>query len=140
MYTNKLNLTNMKNLFLLSFFFLLFSCGAKKMQAKKTIIISQKETKTSDTYLKLKNVLNDSRCPQGTNCIWAGEVTTILQVYKNNEAVEEKSITFNSKNRDENYKWLENFYSKKIKSVSVLPYPKDGIEIKKEDYFIEIFF
>ena len=92
-------------------------------------------------YLKLKNVFDDSRCPEGTTCIWAGEVSATIEVYKDKQFIEEKTLLLNSKNKEENIKWLLNYLpenSKKIKWISVLPYPKEGIVVKQKKQFISI--
>ena len=43
-------------------------------------------------YLQLKNVLDDSRCPKGVTCVWAGEAEIIVFVYENKKILEEKTI------------------------------------------------
>lgn len=91
-------------------------------------------------HLKLKSVLNDSRCPEGTACIWAGEVSAVVEVYNDKKFVEEKTLSFNSKNREENNFWFSKYYSKKIKSISVLPYPKEGVVVKEKKKYIKIVF
>lgn len=109
--------------------------------AQSSIKITQKKCiPRKGFHLQLKSVFDDSRCPEGTNCIWAGEVSTTIKIYKDKKFIEEKNITFNSKNREENNKWFENYFSKKIKSVGVLPYPKDGVVAKPKNYFIKITF
>ena len=35
--------------------------------------------------LVLKEVLADSRCPEGVTCVWAGEVSAVISVYKDSE-------------------------------------------------------
>jgi hypothetical protein len=91
-------------------------------------------------HLKLKSILNDSRCPEGTTCIWAGEVSVVVEVYNDQKFVEEKTLTFNSKNREGNNSWFAKHYSKKIKSVSVLPYPREGVVVKEKKKYIKIVF
>lgn len=91
-------------------------------------------------HLKLIKVLNDSRCPEGLTCVWPGEVSVVIALYNHKQLLEEKTIVFNSKNREENIKWFENFYSKKIKHVRVVPYPKEGIVVKEKNKFIEVVF
>lgn len=86
------------------------------------------------------NVFDDSRCPENVQCIWAGEVSVIVEVYNDKKFVEEKTITFNSKNREENNLWFSKYYSGKIKSVGVLPYPKDGVVVKEKKKYIKIVF
>jgi hypothetical protein len=85
-------------------------------------------------------VINDSRCPEGVTCIWAGEVSATIEVYKDKKLVEEKDVLFNSANRLENIKWFENYFSKKIKGIGVMPYPKEGVNIKPKKQYIKIVF
>ena len=91
-------------------------------------------------YMKLNSVFDDSRCPQGVQCIWAGEVSVSIDVYKDKKFLESKTLTFNSKNKIENFKWFEMYYSKKIKSIGVLPAPKDGVVVKPKNQYIRIIF
>ena len=115
----------MKKLFLLILIFasvLTFSQSQLKITSKKCI-------PKKGFYLKLKSILLDSRCPENVTCIWAGEVSVVLEVYKDKQLLEEKTILFNSLKREENIKWFENYYTKKIKTISVIPYPKEGIAV-----------
>lgn len=109
--------------------------------AQKEVKITPKKCIPKKGYhLKLKNVFNDSRCPEGTTCIWAGEVSVTVEVYNDKKFVEEKALTFNSKNREENNSWFAKYYPKKIKSVGVNPYPKEGVFVKEKKKYIEIVF
>lgn len=91
-------------------------------------------------HLKLKNVVSDSRCPENVTCIWAGEVTAIVEVYQDKKFVEENKITFNFKNREENIAWFSKHYQRQIKSVDVGPYPKEGVTVKPKKQYILIRF
>lgn len=109
--------------------------------AQSEIKITPKKCITKKGFhLKLNSVFNDSRCPEGTTCIWAGEVSVVIAVYNDKKFVEEKTLTFNSKNKEENNSWFEKYYSKKIKSVGVLPYPKPGIVVKDKKKYIKVVF
>lgn len=109
--------------------------------AQKEVKITPKKCIPKKGYhLKLKNVFNDSRCPEGTTCIWAGEVSVTVEVYNDKKFVEEKTLTFNSKNREENNSWFGKYYSKKIKSIGVNPYPKEGVVVKEKRKYITIAF
>jgi hypothetical protein len=119
-------------LFFLNFFFA-FAQTEIKITPKKCI-------PKKGFHLKLKSVLNDSRCPEGTTCIWAGEVSVVVEVYNDKKFVEEKTLTFNSKNREENNSWFATYYPKKIKSASVLPYPKERVVVKDKKKYIKIVF
>lgn len=91
-------------------------------------------------YLRLQSVIDDSRCPEGVTCIWAGEVSVVLKVYKNKKFFEQKTLTFNAKNKEENFNWFAKYYSKKIKSIAVVPYPKEGQIVKFKNQYLSIVF
>jgi len=126
----------MKKIVLLTFLLFSFSLFSQKIEK----ITPKKCIPKKGYHLKLKSVFDDSRCPEGVTCVWAGEVSVIIEVYKDKQLIEERTIIFNSKNREENIKWFENYYSKKIKLVRVVPYPKDGIVVKEKNKFIEVVF
>lgn len=103
-------------------------------------ITHKKRLPKKGIHLRLKNVFDDSRCPEGVTCIWAGEVSVTIEVYNNKKFVEEKAMVFNAKNRAENLQWFEKYYQKKIKSMGVFPYPKDGVTIQPKKQFVKIIF
>ena len=115
-------------------------CSCKQKMDSNEIVISQKLENKSGFELRLKNIVSDSRCPEGVTCVWAGEVSTLIEVYNDKKLVEEKTLVFNSKTAEANTAWLQKYYSKNIKSVSVLPYPKDGVVIKPEKNYLSVVF
>lgn len=120
-------------LFFLVFSFSLFAQSELKITTKKCV-------PKKGYHLRLKTVFDDSRCPEGVTCIWAGEVSVVVQVYKDKKLVEEKTVTFNSKNKEENFKWFATYFPKKIKSIGVAPYPKEGQIVKPKKQYIHIVF
>jgi thioredoxin-related protein len=108
----------------------------------KFIRITQKKcSKQKGNQLVLKQVLTDSRCPQGVTCVWAGEVTAVVSVYKDSKFIEDYTMVFSMKKEQENIKWLAGYLPEKqknIKSISVFPYPKSGRTINTKDYYIKI--
>ncbi|WP_395043566.1 hypothetical protein [Flavobacterium sp.] len=126
----------MKKLFLLLFLSVsLFSFSQSQVNITSKKCISKK-----GFHLKLKSILNDSRCPENVVCAWAGEVSVVVEVYNDKKFVEEKKIVFNNQNLDKNTMWFENYYPKKIKTISVLPYPKVGVDVDFKKKFIQILF
>jgi hypothetical protein len=119
-------------------FLLLFSISFYAQNETK--VTTKKCVPRKGFHLRLKAVINDSRCPEGVTCIWAGEVSATIEVYKDKKLVEEKDIIFNATNRVENIKWFENYLSKKIKGIGVMPYPKDGVTIEPKKQYIRIVF
>ena len=126
----------MKKLFTLCFLLMnsfLFAQSEIKITSKKCI-------PKLGYYLRLQSVIDDSRCPEGVTCIWAGEVSVVLKVYKNKKFFEQNTLTFNAKNKEENFKWFAKYYSKKIKSIAVVPYPKEGQIVKFKKHYLSIVF
>jgi hypothetical protein len=107
--------------------------------AQNNITITQKKCiPKKGFHLKLQRVFDDSRCPEGVTCIWAGEVSVVVEAYKDKQFIEAKTMTLNAKNSEENAKWFLNYLpngTKIIKSIAVLPYPKkDKITNSKKKY------
>lgn len=113
-----------------------------KAQKVKYISIKQKGYLHQRGFqLILKTIITDSRCPEGVTCIWAGEVTAVVSVYKDSKWIEDRTLVFSLKNEEDNKKWFAGYMSKKhrnIKSIVVLPYPKEISKINPEKYYLKI--
>jgi hypothetical protein len=91
--------------------------------------------------LVLKAIESDSRCPEGVTCIWEGEATAVVSVYKDAALIESTALVFSIKNLEDNKKWFASYVpakKKKIKILEILPYPKSGVKINPKDYYITI--
>ena len=77
--------------------------------------------------IKFKSLVGDSRCPQGVLCVWAGNTEVILEVSKNEIAL---NTLLDPKEK------VVGAYNIKLREV--IPYPKAGEELKPEDYSIKI--
>jgi hypothetical protein len=92
-----------------------------------------------DIELKFVKVLQDSRCPKDVNCVWAGEVIVLVDVFKNGKKIEQKKLTLSPTGYLQDQ--LGNLFSSdafKITGFNVLPYPVSGIKTKMEDYYIQL--
>ena len=122
-------------------FFTIVACSQKKSVVENYEILTQTISKKKGLQLVLKNIVNDSRCPEGVNCIWAGEIEIVVSVYKNNNFVKDENILLSPKLYKENLAWFAEYYpSKKITEIGVLPYPKNGVVNYPKDYFVKIYF
>jgi hypothetical protein len=127
-------------------FLLIFCVSVSAQNTKKENIkyvkITQKICLKKTGYqLVLKAVISDSRCPEGVSCVWAGEASAVISVYKDSKLVENKTIVFSLKNEEENNQWFAKYLpekQRKIKNSSVYPYPKQGVTVAKKDYYIKI--
>lgn len=136
----------MKNtLFLFLLTIMTFSVQAQKHKKGKKLVdftITQSKTvKAKGTQLVLKQVISDARCPEGLNCVWAGEAQVLLSIYQNKKWIDEEIITFSPKKTEVNKEWLAKTLAipiTKIKSIRLVPYPKDSIKINPKDYCIKV--
>lgn len=131
----------MKNSLLVFLLIFTVSAFAQKENIKYTKITQKTCFKKTGYQLVLKEVISDSRCPEGVTCVWAGEASVVISVYKDSKLVEDKTIIFSLKNEEENKQWFAKYLPEKqikIKSSSVFPYPKQGVTVAKKDYYIKI--
>lgn len=104
-------------------------------------ITSKKCMPKKGYYIKIKEVLEDSRCPQGVTCVWAGQAIVAVEVYENKKLIEEKTLYFDGKHTAENIKWFSKYNdNKNIKQIQFLPAPKDGVKIKLKKRYINLVF
>lgn len=128
-------------LFLIIFNSLAFAQNMPKESIKYVKITQKKCLKKSGYQIVLKELVSDSRCPEGLACVWAGEASVIVSVYKDSKLVEDNTIVFSMKNIEENKQWFSKYLpvkQRKIKTVGVFPYPKQGVVVNKKDYYIKI--
>ena len=106
---------------------------AQSREQQKIQINKQKKFSSSNLTVKFVSLIEDSRCPEGTNCIWAGNAKIKIEVSKNgkketfelNTTVEPKVATFNG-------------YA--IELVSLVPVPKENIRINRNGYVATLAF
>lgn len=107
----------------------------------KNITFNQKVKKVKGKQLVLKRVISDSRCPEGVNCIWAGECQIEVAIYKNRKLISTESILLSPKLKSENLSWFQEFYSNQnIFEISLFPYPKSEEIINSKDYYIKVLY
>ncbi|RMF60999.1 MAG: hypothetical protein D6748_02735 [Calditrichaeota bacterium] len=82
--------------------------------------------------VKMDSVLNDSRCPEGAECIWEGNGKVQITVQKKNFKPESFELNTTLKPQVVFY---EDYA---IKLVSLTPYPKLNQTIKQEDYRVSL--
>ncbi len=117
---------------------LMNSCASAQ---KNDTEINQKLDSKSDKEIVLVKVVDDSRCPEGVQCIWAGEVTIDVAAYENKKIVEQVQFTINRKSFEDVKSWFTKHLPSKndtLKEVLVEPYPKEGTPRKLEDYYIKL--
>ncbi len=111
------------------------TANSEKVSAPKIVSKLKMNTsyKAENVEVKLVEVVSDSRCPKGVTCVWAGEATVLLDIFKDGEKLERKKVTFNSGVKDI-------FSSEKlsISGYNVLPYPEADVKINPDDYYLQL--
>jgi hypothetical protein len=120
----------------------LIGCGAQaKVRARKTVRLNQnfvlrvgQEVLVADQKLTVKfvSVPEDSRCPTGVNCIWAGNVRVQLQVTKAKSKPSKVELSLNPRDFPDGEAADCGDY--KLKLVKVDPYPVADQQLKPGDY------
>lgn len=91
--------------------------------------------KDSGIKITFKSVSQDSRCPEGVNCVWAGVAVAELELSGTSSKPVNVSLATMTLPQ-QNLSKTAVFEGYKIELKNVLPYPKKGVE--KGDYSIEI--
>lgn len=87
----------------------------------------EKKIENSDVKIKFISVIEDSRCPEGVNCIWAGNAKIKIEVSCNNHK-EEFEINTNVGAKGATFDGYAIYLS------DLLPVPKEGQTTEKESY------
>lgn len=133
----------MKNLLNFIYLNLIIILSANAQSKNSQFLINQKLDSKYRNEIVFVKLLEDSRCPEKVQCIWAGEVSFEVAAYKNKKLVEQVQFTLNNSTEEEIKKWFtlhSPIRKKPIKYVAVYPYPKNGVNTKQEDYFIKLIY
>jgi hypothetical protein len=123
-------------------FILLFVCIACKSAKDKPneITITSKKEVVKDVYTFVINkVISDSRCPEGTNCIWAGELILEVSAWENKLLKETVVLTFSPNSNEENRIWFSKYLpqNNKLKTFKISP-TKTENQLALKEYKIEL--
>lgn len=117
----------------------LVACKSVKQNPNLIEITSKGEIIANDYSITIDKIVSDSRCPEGTNCVWAGVITMELSVRKGKQVKEFVLMTFSFQDLENNMAWFSKYIpaNKKLLKCKVLPAKTDkAIELK--EYRIEL--
>jgi hypothetical protein len=86
------------------------------------------EVEGSDVVIEFQEVTSDSRCPEGVQCIQAGDATVRLAVRGGGGGT--RAVELHT--HDEPNEAVHGTYF--VRLVSLRPYPRDGQQIRPGDY------
>lgn len=129
----------MKKVILILVSFAFIACKSVKENPNEIIITSKKEIVANYYQIAIHKIISDSRCPEGVNCVWAGELVMELKVWKNNEIQETKELTFSPNSKEENFVWFGKYIpnNKKLSKYKISPI-KTEKPLELKEYQIEL--
>lgn len=114
----------------------------EKVESPKIAIkIPLGETITLENHtLKFMEVLEDSRCPENTTCIWAGRAKVLIEVSENGKESIEKTLIFGKVNKGEsNDKELFSYNNSKVIGLKLSPYPNSKEAVESAPYVLLVY-
>jgi hypothetical protein len=115
--------------FLLTLFLGIFLTADAKTGEVKLRVAQEKTAPGTTIKVKFLSVIEDSRCPEGVNCIWAGVAKIKIQLRKTGKPAKEFELNTNQMDKS------ITFEGHTIKLVTLTPYPKSGTAINATVYF-----
>ena len=100
-----------------------------KMNQKKGV-----QFENNDLKILFDKVTEESRCPEGTTCVWEGQVKVQLTVKTKGDS-QQVEIIRKGKQKENT---IEKVGDYTIYLMAVNPYPKSGEKISQEDYRISL--
>lgn len=98
-------------------------------QQKVTVGINQQKTVVENKLtIKFASLVEDSRCPTDTNCIWAGNAKIKIVVAKTKSDSKTFELNTNGESQSVNFSGYE------IKLVGLSPQPATNIRINRNRY------
>ena len=86
-----------------------------------------------DLYITFSEVIEDSRCPTGVECIWAGKAKVKIEVSDDGMTVDHQFLTFGD--TSENIIFQMNGY--RVKGMTLSPYPSAN-DVGERAYFLVV--
>ncbi len=83
--------------------------------------------------IQFKEVVADSRCPDGATCIWAGNVKLLIEFFENGQSLGEGIVISHAPVLPENIG-----FNVSISGITVSPYPTINYKIQQEEYSVNM--
>jgi hypothetical protein len=101
---------------------------AQKVESVTLRVNKQKKLSRSKLTIKFLSLVEDSRCPKGTNCVWAGNAT--IKVKVSNARGESKIFELNTNTGAKG----DTLGAYQFTLESLTPHPANNIRIDRNSY------
>jgi hypothetical protein len=93
-----------------------------------TVRVGQMARVEGGLKVSFLSVAEDSRCPEGVNCIWAGNGKIVLKISRRGRTPGKINLNTMLNPKEASYQGYE------VKLVKLDPYPKKDVRHKRSDY------
>lgn len=90
------------------------------------------EARREGLKVEFDSVADDSRCPKGVTCVWAGNAKILLKVKK--DSGQPENVELNTNINPKTFRYLE--YELRLKELK--PYPEANATIKSSEYEVTL--
>ena len=132
-------ITTMKLSVFIAIFLLTFSSIAGQPKQKVIVLKQEFKLKIGESAkageglrIEFDSVAEDSRCPKGVTCVWAGNAKILLKVRK--DAAKPASVELNTNINPKTARYLE--YELRLEQLK--PYPESNATTKSSDYEVTL--
>lgn len=101
---------------------------ARTKQQQKVQIHKQKKFSRSNLTIKFVSLEEDSRCPEGTNCIWAGNAKIKVEISNRGRNKQAFEMNTNLGSKGVTYDGYQ------IELIELTPVPRQNVRINKNGY------
>lgn len=88
----------------------------------------QVSIKKESLKISFTSVAEDSRCPEGVQCIWAGNGKIVLRLNKARRGASVMRLNTTVEPKEDDYRGYD------VKLVSLSPYPQKDVPIRRKEY------
>ena len=108
--------------------------GAREPSLGRPFDVKAAEVATVEGLrITFEGVSEDSRCPMGVQCVWAGDAAATFTLEKPPAAAEQRTLHTSAR-----FEQQTDYDSFVVRLEDVKPYPRDGVEIAPRDYLATI--
>jgi hypothetical protein len=102
------------------------------------LALGQSAHLASDQFsVTFAQVIEDSRCPKGVECVWAGQVAEMLDVSQNGQASSPVKLTLGGAGRPSDAAMAQ-VAGHTVQLMAVEPYPQNGKKPAPADYTVTL--
>ncbi|MCW5959498.1 MAG: hypothetical protein KIS76_05000 [Pyrinomonadaceae bacterium] len=106
---------------------------AQGSDEKVSLRVSEEKSVGGDDFkIKFLSVLEDSRCPEGTNCIWAGNAKVELEIDAGANGMQKFELNSDGDPRE------IVFAGRTVTIVDLTPRPAENVRIDKNAYVVTL--